>query len=159
LSFALPASSRDDRVNVNWRLGVSAPFYAGIACGERNPKCLEGAKNQCDLSPGLAFLNLDDPLAANPDFVGQFLLVKGERGAAVADEGSDVNGGSDAHGLECPCQMSSFADSVAMSAFDDNKKVAFRRHPGMSAFGYTLHIQQCRRALKPITSAEPQPRH
>jgi hypothetical protein len=67
LSFALPASGRDDRVNVDGRWHVFAFFFASFICGQRDSEHINGAKDEGDFSSWLALFNFDDPLAADPN--------------------------------------------------------------------------------------------
>jgi hypothetical protein len=91
LSFALPTSGRDDRVNVDGWWHVSAFFFGSFICGQWDSEHINGAKDEGDFSPWLALFNFDDPLAADPDLVSKGLLVEPERDAAIAYEGSKVN--------------------------------------------------------------------
>jgi hypothetical protein len=92
---------------------------------------IEGTKYETQLCPCMTMLDLNDPLAADADTLGESRLVELQLPAPVANNGAQIGGCANEHGDP---KMSTFVDITICRRSLTMENVIDRRQSAMSAF-------------------------
>ena len=92
---------------------------------------IEGAKYETQLCSCMTMLDLNDPLAADADTLGEGRLVELQLPAPVANNGAQIGGCANEHGDP---KMSTFVDITICRRSLTMENVSDRRQSAMSAF-------------------------
>jgi len=92
---------------------------------------IEGAKYETQLCSRMTMLDLNDPLAADADTLGEGRLVELQLPAPVANNGAQIGGCANEHGDP---KMSTFVDITICRRSLTMENVSDRRQCAMSAF-------------------------